>query len=326
MTKSLFIRNIFARKEDYIMNKRNFNTLYEEYLKYIELKIKPTTLLQKRRRFNKHIAPFFTTFLIDDVNEKIYIEWQNTLKVLDYSDLFYNSIHCDMKGFYSYLEIFYNLKNIPQLCGRIRNLNKLPTSNRGTWTNKEFKTFIKVVDDPIYHALFNLLYYTGIRKGEAFALKINDLKNGYLDVCKTLTKECFNGKRINLSPKTKKAIRHVQIDNKTKVELNNLCKYYIKLYSKCNSDFYLFGGIKPISPTTLERKKNYYCDLAKVKRIRIHDFRHSHATILYEKGVDIKLIQERLGHSDISITLNTYVHTNERQQKKLIKTINFLRI
>ena len=87
----------------------------------------------------------------------------------------------------------------------------------------------------------------------------------------------------------------------------------------------MFGGDKPIATTTLERKKNKYCKLAKVKQIRIHDFRHSHATILYKKNVQIKLIQQRLGHNNINTTLNTYVHTDEMQEKRLINVINLLR-
>lgn len=103
-------------------------------------------------------------------------------------------------------------------------------------------------------------------------------------------------------------------------------EYYKKNYPNYNEDFFLFGGNKPISTTTLERKKNEYCKLAGVKQIRIHDLRHSHATILYNKKVKVKTIQERLGHADISTTLNTYVHTDIKEQKRLIKKINLLRM
>ena len=60
------------------------------------------------------------------------------------------------------------------------------------------------------------------------------------------------------------------------------------------------------------------------KQIRIHDFRHSHATLLYNNDVKVKMIQERLGHSDINVTLNTYVHTDKEQEKRLIKKINLI--
>lgn len=96
----------------------------------------------------------------------------------------------------------------------------------------------------------------------------------------------------------------------------------IKIYTIFNDDFFLFGG----DTTTLDRKKNEYCKKANITPIRIHDFRHSHATMLYNKKIKIKTIQKRLGHADISTTLNTYVHPNDKEEKKLIKKINFTRL
>ena len=69
-----------------------------------------------------------------------------------------------------------------------------------------------------------------------------------------------------------------------------------------------------------------YIDKTDLPKIRIHDFRHSHATMLYKEKIDFKSIQKRLGHADISTTLNTYVHSDEKEEKKLIKMINFTRI
>ena len=88
-----------------------------------------------------------------------------------------------------------------------------------------------------------------------------------------------------------------------------------------NDNFYIFGGTNPLAPTTIERKKNKYCKIAGVKQIRIHDFRHSHASMLYSGNVNIKYIQERLGHADISTTLNTYVHLNKEYEKKVIRAL-----
>ena len=125
-----------------------------------------------------------------------------------------------------------------------------------------------------------------------------------------------------MTPKTKSSIRKIIIDKKLKKELLKLKKYY-KNYS---DNYYIFGGINPISCTTLKRKKDYYCKLANVKQIRIHDFRHSHATLLYEKNIKIKTIQERLGHSKIETTIDTYIHNNEKQEKRVLRTLNLLRL
>lgn len=58
----------------------------------------------------------------------------------------------------------------------------------------------------------------------------------------------------------------------------------------------------------------------------MHDFRHSHATMLYQQKIDIKTIQLQLGHSDISITINTYVHADTEEEKRLIEMVNLTRL
>lgn len=305
------------------MNK-TLEELYPGYIEYLSLKDKPTTIASINFKFKNYILPYFKKYKIKDISEEEYIKFLNKIKKLNYDTSFYNKIYSCFKGFYDYLGKFYDIKNVPEKVGRIV-VTKDSNIEKTTWTKREFKKFIKKVDMPIYHALFNFLFYTGTRKGEALALKISDFKGDYIEINKTITKEYFNGERLILPPKSKKSIRKIRIDHKMKIELNGLLKYYTKEFGEYNSNFYLFGGVKPIAPTTLERKKNHYCKISNVKQIRIHDFRHSHASLLYSKGIDIKSIQERLGHSDISITLNTYIHNTEKQQKKLINMINLLR-
>ena len=102
--------------------------------------------------------------------------------------------------------------------------------------------------------------------------------------------------------------------------------YKLNYRNKQNDNFYIFGGIKPLATTTIDRYKTKYELLSGVKHIRIHDLRHSHATLLYNHNIDIKLIQERLGHADISTTLNIYVHTDYKKERRLIRLINLLRM
>ena len=192
---------------------------------------------------------------------------------------------------------------------------------KNIWTIKEFKKFIRIVDNYMYKVLFITLFKTGIRKGELLSLTFNDINKYNLLINKTITKECFNGKRIIMKPKSKNSIRTISIDPILYFQINKLKKIYQKKYNYFNNDMYIFGGIKPISTTTLDRYKNKYCDKAKVKRIGIHAIRHSHATLLFNKKIDIKTIQYRLGHSNINTTLDIYVHRNIKNEKRVIKTL-----
>lgn len=305
---------------------RTVNEVYIDYLNYLALKNKVTTIKGIEYRFKKYILPFFGQKKINEIKSQDYIDFQIYLKQFNNSPSFYETLHITIKKFFDYLSLVYNLENVVKKVGYYKSdIVYTSTQKKGTFSKKEFNKFIKVVDNNIYHALFNTLYYCGLRKGEALALKINDFDGKNLTINKTLTKEKFNGRRQLLTPKTKKSNRIVKLDFRTKLEIKKLIKYYSKNYINFNRDFFLFGGDKPIATTTLERKKNKYCKLARVKQIRIHDFRHSHATILYKKNVQIKLIQQRLGHNNINTTLNTYVHTDEMQEKRLINVINLLR-
>ena len=89
---------------------------------------------------------------------------------------------------------------------------------------------------------------------------------------------------------------------------------------------FIFGGNDSISFTTLERKKNYYCKLAKVKQIKIHEFRHSHACLLFKNKIEIEDISYRLGHSSISMTMDTYLKYLPKNEKRVISTLNQLRL
>ena len=97
------------------------------------------------------------------------------------------------------------------------------------------------------------------------------------------------------------------------------------MYNKSNFDYFIFGGIKPLAPTTINRYKVKACQKANLRPITLHQFRHSHATLLVNNNVLINEVSRRLGHSNVSITLNTYVHTDSGQEKRVYNTLNSLR-
>lgn len=302
------------------------NDAYKEYVAYISNRFKPTTVNWIKRNLEKHVLPILTNKNIYEINNSDFIKWQDYLVSLRYSNSFNSYIYSITKKFFDYLSSFYKIENYAEKFGRINSYYNVQSKTIQTWNLKEFKKFIEVVDDKVYHALFNFLFFTGVRKGELLALQFTDIKGGYANINKTLTKERFNGERLIMTPKSKKSNRSIRLDLRIRAELFFLQKYYTKLYGYFDEKFYVFGGKQPLSTTTLERKKNKYCELAGVKQIRIHDFRHSHATILYHKKIKIKYIQARLGHADISTTMNTYVHVDDRYEKRVYGTLNFLRL
>ena len=90
-------------------------------------------------------------------------------------------------------------------------------------------------------------------------------------------------------------------------------------------DYFIFGGMSPLSSTTINRYKKETCEKANIRPIALHQFRHSHATLLLNLNIDIHVISKRLGHTKTSTTLDIYTHANLEQEKRVSKTLNSLR-
>lgn len=296
------------------------NEAYEKYIKYIYLKCKPQSIRSIKSRFQNYILPYFKDTKFNDIDALKYLEWQMEVQNKNFSYKYLKSLHYSMVSLFNFGITFLNVeKNIPSKVGNFK--NKYESKKIKCWNMDEFNRFINVVDNFQYKVLFEFLFFTGVRLGEALALNWNDFKDNQIYINKTISKENINGKRLITLPKTKKSIRVVHIDDKLIAELNKLHDYYTKSYQNCKLDF-IFGGIKPLAPTTIERKKNQYCNIANVKQIRIHDFRHSHATLLIENKIPINEISSRLGHSNVNFTLETYVHTYSDNEKRVLATLN----
>jgi integrase len=162
-----------------------------------------------------------------------------------------------------------------------------------------------------------LLFWTGMREGEMLALMLKDidLENGLIMISKTYYRS--EGKDIITTPKTDTSIRTIMIPEFLIEEI----KAYVGQMYMFPQDERLF----PIVARTLQKRMSRFMEKAGVKRIRIHDFRHSHVAYLINQGVQPLIIKERLGHKDIKITLNTYGHLYPSQQKQVAEMLNLQR-
>lgn len=326
-------REALASERDFLNNKQKelirkdndnneilFSKLWEEYSMHAKIKQKKQSYRKTVSKFNNHILPFFKDYKINDITATIYIKWQTTLKEKGFSYKYLSSIHGSMVTILNYAIKFYDLKsNVASQVGNFSNGNIKP-SRIDFWTYDEFKCFISKVDNIIYKTFYETLYFTGLRQGECLALKWKDITDDFIDIYKTIAKEKDDGNYIINTPKTKGSIRKIKMHSYLIKTLKNLKEYYKNMIN-FDDDWFVFGGIKPLSPTTIARRKDYYCKEASVKKIRIHDFRHSHVSLLISKGVPITAISKRLGHSNIEMTFNTYAHLIPEDE---IKTINVL--
>lgn len=271
-------------------------------------------------KFDLHILPFFESMYLEDITSKIILEWEDYILSKNFSNNQNKSLYYILSGFFEYCKLFYAFdKKIISNVGSFK--KKYEENKHDFYTLKEFKHFIKYVDDEIYKQFFNLMFYTGARPGEAMALKFKDIKNGYITISKTINS---HGNRELGTTKTSSSNRTVRIDKVLERDLLNLKNIYSKKY-EFNDDFFVFGGIKPLSATTINRRKKKACEKANIRPITLHQFRHSHATFLLQKGIMVNEVSKRLGHSKTSTTLDIYSHTDLTQEKRVFDTLNSVR-
>lgn len=297
-----------------------FGELYLDYINYQKNNLKPRSFQCLQSRFNLHILPYFSKKKINNIIGKDVVDWHDELNKKGFAFRYRKVIHIHLSSILKYGVQHHGLnKNIASIIGGFKNdeLKK----DLMFWTYEEFQRFINVVDDLTYKTFFSLLYYTGLRLGETLSLNWKDIHDNVVKVNKTISQRTSAGGYVITTPKTKNSVRNVLMPSHL-VKLLNDYYIYQKTFEGFNDKWFVFGGVRPLPETTIGRVKDNYCELAGVKRIKIHDFRHSHASLLINKGANPTIVAQRLGHSDIAMTLNTYSHMFPNSQNEIINLID----
>lgn len=305
-------------------NNMTFRDLYLAFYKYQEDKVKETTIhtYLDRMRYMQYLD----NVKVKDFNLQHYEMWRKKILECKLSTRTRNYIYKFLKTIMNFGTKWYGL-NFNHIYPKMNNFTD-PNERKKEmdfWTHEEFKKFISVENDLMYRTFFKVVYYCGLRKGEARALDWNDIdfNNNTLTIRKGLS-DNVNGKRyIITSPKTLKSNRILPLSKKFIDDLKALKESVMK-YTNFKEEWFVFGNELPLGDDAIRRRKNNNCKLANVKQIRLHDFRHSCASLLISKGADIKMVAEFLGHTKIDETLNTYAHMFTNKLKSIVNIIDNL--
>lgn len=190
------------------------------------------------------------------------------------------------------------------------------------FTKEEQNRFVKQCEKDFYGKIFIFLLGTGMRIGEALALTWNDIdfEKEFINVCKTAT-EVYGKVVVHNKTKTPAGKRNIPISQKIK---NLLQELYNEQNKELNTSQLVFydKNYNHIKSSNLRYKLKARCKKANVTCLNIHALRHTFATRAIEQNINIKVLSTILGHSDISITLNTYSHALEEFQKETLKKID----
>ena len=312
-----------------------FGDVLDEWLSLHKETVKPSTWQFIELRANKHVRPYFKDMYVDKITLRHCQDFVNkTFKVAPVAYVYSVSI---VKNTLDYALRLGMIESNPMLYVIKPKKQASISDNHGNfYTKDELKKFLDVAKDTDLkkYTLFRLLAFSGIRIGECLALTWHDLnyKNNTIAINKTLART-KNGIKIQ-TPKTKSSNRVISLDTETiqvlkmwqleqrkqllKLGINSMNKHQL-IFSNGNNE-YIYSGTVRKSIKILAKK-------AGIHSITTHGFRHTHATLLFASGMDIKQVQARLGHSNVQTTLNIYTHAIQDKQDKIgdefAKYINF---
>ena len=206
-------------------------------------------------------------------------------------------------------------------------------SNLRTWSAEEVAAFLSATSDHRLAAAWWVLATTGMRRGELLGLSWEalDLDAGLASIRRTLvTTQARRKGEPGMSwsePKTDKGWRTVALDSATVAVLRAHRARQLEERLRVGAEYAdqglvfctIFGG--PIHPKTLSWYFDQAVKRAKLPRIRLHDLRHSHATLALKAGVHPRVVQERLGHANVGVTLDTYSHVSMPMQAQAAELV-----
>ncbi len=295
-----------------------FSAFCELYERDRRPRLKESTWETKANIIQGKLIPAFGKRIISEIGTKDIIAWQNELlayrdeKKRPYSNTYLKTVHNQMVSILNHAVRYYGLRSNP--ASQVGCIGSKEREEMNFWTKEEYLKFAEaIMDKPISYSAFEMLYWCGIREGEMLALTPADFNFEKRTVRINKTYQRIHGQDLVTSPKTKKSVRTVEMPEFLCEEM----KEYLKSLYKVQKNNRIF----PITKSYLHHEMDRGAKEADVKRIRIHDLRHSHISLLIDMGFSAVAIADRVGHESIDITYR-YAHLFPLRQADMANQLN----
>lgn len=308
----------FEAREDGSLD-MTFTEFVKVYRKDRNPRIKESTSAMKDNIIATKLIPYLGHKRIREITTRDVIQWQNEMLAyrdphtgMPYSKSYLKTIHNQLSAVFNHAVRYYKLKENPAAI--VGNMGSEKGIRMKYWTKEQYLKFADaIMDDPRAYYAFEALYWCGIREGEMLALTPRDLDFEKETVSITKTFQHLKGRDIITEPKTPKSVREVKMPGFLVRELQE----YIRMRYDLRPDDRLF----PLSKSYLYRVMEKGSEEAGVPRIRIHDLRHSHVSLLIDMGYSAVAIADRMGHESIDITYR-YAHLFPTVQADMADKLN----
>ncbi len=295
-----------------------FDDFVDVYYSDIKNRIRLNTFLTKQNIIEKNIRPHFKDLRLNEITPKVVMRWQNKMMVTKkkgggkYSLETLRVMHSQLSAILNHACKYYGLKmNAAATAGSVRVETK---KEKQFWTYEEYSKFVDAISDKtLSYISFEVLFWCGIRLGELRALTKSDIDLEKKTISINKSMQTIKGENVVTDPKTFDSNRIIDLPDFMVDELKN----YIETLYKVKDDEYLF----PVSKGYMHHEMERGCKATGIKKIRIHDLRHSHITMLIENGFSATDIGKRVGHSAEKITY-LYAHSYDERGKQMADKLN----
>lgn len=303
-----------------------FGELVKEYLGYKVHEVRTSSYDKSVQRLRDHCEPFFKDIKIAKVNAAKVRAWKVYIneKGLKYATK--DGIYSELNALLNYaVKMSYLHSNPLKIIGGFKDVELEEANGRiRYYTVEEFKLFKETayaqavtLRDYCFYTFFMIAYYTGMRKGEINALKWSDIDGSIIHVRRSYSQKVKKNKET--VPKNKSSIRELQMPLPL---IEALEAHKLRLGDKRTDDWRVCGGPDVLSDTSIDGYNRLIAKTAGLKHISVHEYRHSHASLLANEGINIQEIARRLGHSNVQITWKTYAHLYPREEERAITILN----
>lgn len=316
-------RDALAWEREFLMQKQaDINMTFENFVQLYERDMKPklklNTWLTKESIIQKKILPYFKSRKLSEISAKDIMNWQNEMRELSdesgksYSLTYLKTIHNQLSAIFNHAIRYYGLQINP--AAKAGNMGVEERREMLFWTKDEYLKFADaMMDKPLSYYAFEMLYWCGIREGELLALTAADFDFQAETVSINKSYQRLKGQDVITTPKTKKSNRVIKMPEFLCEEMQD----YLKMFYSAETDERIF----PISKHYLKHEMERGCKATGVKKIRIHDLRHSHISLLIDMGFTALAIADRVGHESIDITYR-YAHLFPTRQTEMADKLN----
>lgn len=298
-----WLRNfLITQNADFDMK---FEEFWKMYCSDMGTRLREHTMRTKTYIVELKILPYFGNKRVNDITAADIRKWQNELIEMGYSSTYLKTINNQLSAIFNYAVRYYDLKSNP--CAKAGSMGKSKAEEMDFWTGEEFRKFIdSVMNKRLSYMAFMTLYWTGMRLGELLALNPKDVDLEKRTISITKSYQRLGKKDVITPPKTPKSKSVITIPEFLAADIKD---YMDSLYDLQEND-----RLFPITKYYLEHEMQRGIKESGVKRIRVHDLRRSHASMLIELGFSPLEIANRLGHEKVETTLNTYAHLYPNKQ------------